>query len=124
MNRNENSVTTAFSSPIDRSRLIVVKRFEIVGDALVGVVGRRLVELHAVIGPVAEPVAEEPLGQPAPPADLQDPLQIELIDGDDDHRRGDHPEDRELPPEFRPVVFLQRVVEIVVPGVEADVEPD
>src|SRR5204863_6966142 len=97
---------------------------EIVRDALVRIVGRGLIELHPVIGLVAQPILQVALSHPAPPADLQDLPQILLIDRDDDQGRRDHPEDRELPPEFWPVIFLESVVEIVVPGIEADMELD
>src|SRR2546423_9836024 len=97
---------------------------EIVRDALVRIVGRGLIELHPVIGLVAQPILQVALGHPAPPADLQDLPQILLIDRDDDQGGRDHPEDRELPPEFWPVIFLEGVVEIVVPRIEADIEPN
>jgi len=97
---------------------------EVVGNALVGVVGRRLVDLDAVIGLVAEPPLERTLGQPAPPADVQDLPQIELIDRDPDPAGRDHAEYAELAPELRPIVLLQGVVEIAVPQIEADIDPN
>src|SRR4029077_10684300 len=73
---------------------------------------------------VAEPAAEIAGGEPAPPPDLQPLLQIELIHGADDEEGGKHAEHAELPDEGVPILVLQRVVEGLVPGVEADVQPD
>src|SRR4249920_2121409 len=73
---------------------------------------------------VAEPAAEIAGGEPPPPPDLQPLLQIELIHGADDEEGGKHAEHAELPDEGVPVLVLQRVVEGLVPGVEADVQPD
>ena len=53
-------------------------------DALVRVVGLAAGELHAIVRRVLEPFPEVPLGQPAPPADLQHLVQVELVHGHDD----------------------------------------
>ena len=97
---------------------------DVVGDALVGVVGLIALEPHAVMRALAEPAAEIAVGQPAPPPDLQPLLEIELIDGGDDEGGGEHAEHAELVEEGVPVLVLERVVEGVVPGVELDVQPD
>src|SRR4029078_11026562 len=76
------------------------------------------------MGAVPEPAAEIFGGEPAPPPDLEPLLKVELIDGADDEGRGKHAEHAELPDERVPVLVLQRVVERLVPGVEADVQPD
>src|SRR5882757_6915837 len=96
---------------------------EILGNPLIGVVGRCLVELHPIIGVVFEPAAQEILGQPAPPTNMQDRSQIKRIDSYNDRRGRDHPKYCKLPPELGPVVLLKRIVEIVVPRIEPDIEP-
>ena len=103
----------------------VVDEFaDVVGDALIGVVGLIALEPHAVMRALAEPAPEIALGQPIAPADLQPLLQIELIDGADDEEGGKQAEHPDLPDEGVPVLVLQRRVEGVVPGVELDVQPD
>ena len=96
---------------------------EIVRNPLIRVVGRRLVQLHPVIGLVFEPVAQEALRQPAPPADMQYSPQIRGIDANYDKCQREPSEDRKLPPELRPIVLLKRVIEIIVPIIEPNVEP-
>src|SRR5208283_1959822 len=96
---------------------------EILGDPLIGVLGRRLVQLHPVISLVFEPVAQEVPGQPTPPADMKYGPQIKRIDGVDDHCGRDHAEDGELPPKLGPVILLKRIVEIVVPRIKPDIQP-
>src|SRR5262245_48914483 len=97
---------------------------EIFGDPLIGVVGVSSVKLHPIIGLVLEPVAQEILGQPAPPANMQDRSQIKRIDGDNDRCSSDHAKYCKLPPELGPVVLLKRVVRVVVPRVEPDIQPN
>src|SRR5205823_12841640 len=68
-NRARFPYTTLFRSrqrETDRGEAV-----EIVRDALVRIVGRGLVELHPVIGLVAQPILQVALGHPAPPADLR-----------------------------------------------------
>ena len=71
-----------------------------------------------------EPALEISLRQPAPPANLQPLLQVELIGSGDDEEHGEDGEHAELVDEHVPVLVLQRRVERVVPGVEADVQID
>ena len=97
---------------------------DVFGDALVGVVGLIALEPHAVMRARAEPASDIAVGQPAPPPDLEPLLEIELIDGGDDERRGEHGEHAELVEERVPVLVLQCVVEGVVPGIEFHVQPD
>ena len=97
---------------------------DVVGDALVGVVGLIAFQPHAVMRALAEPAAEIALGQPVSPPDLQPLLEVELIDGADDEEGGQHAEHADLPDEGVPVLVLQRRVEGVVPGVEAHIQPD
>ncbi len=96
---------------------------DVLGDALIGVVGLVALEAHAVMGAAGQPAPEIGLRQPAPPADLQPLLEIELVDRGDDEQHGEHGEHQELVEEGVPVLLLQRRVEGVVPGVEADVQP-
>ena len=97
---------------------------DVIGDPLVGVVGKVAFQPHTVVGAVAEPAAEIAVGEPAAPPDLQPLLQIELIHGADDEEGREHAEHAELPDEGVPILVLQRVVEGLVPSVEADVQPD
>ena len=85
------------------------------GDALVGVVGLTRHELHPIVGAVGQPRAEVALGQPAPPADLEHLVEIELVHGEDDED-GDQPRDaEELREKGRLVLLLQGAEEGVVP---------
>ena len=97
---------------------------DVVGDALVGIVGLVALEAHAVMGALPEPAAEIAVGQPAPPSDLQPLLEVKLIDGGDDEGGGEDAEHAELGNEDVPILVLQRRIEGVVPGVELDVQPD
>ena len=97
---------------------------EIVRNPLIRVVGRRLVQLHPVIGLVFEPVAQEALRQPAPPADMQYSPQIRGIDANYNKCQREPSEDRKLPPELRPIVLLKCVIEIIVPIIEPNIEPN
>jgi hypothetical protein len=71
-----------------------------------------------------QPVREIALRHPAPPADLQPLVQIELIDLENHRRPCEEAEIQELIHEGIPVPLLQRVVESVVPGVEQDRDAD
>ena len=96
----------------------------ILGDALVGVVGLTRHELHPVIGAVGQPGAEVALGEPAPPADLQHLVEVELVDGHDDVQAREPGEADDLVDEDRVILVLQRVVEGVVPLVQEDIDVD
>ena len=87
IDRNETRVTTELNRPSDKTEADRREAVEIVGDALIRVVGRRLVKLHPVIGLIVEPVAQKALGQPAAPADMQYLPQIKRIDRIDDQSR-------------------------------------
>ena len=96
----------------------------ILRDALVGVVGLTRPELHPVVGAVGQPRPEIPVGEPAPPADLEHLVEVELVDSDDHVGAREHREPDDLVNEDRVVLVLQRVVEGVVPLVEEDVDVD
>src|SRR5215469_12323537 len=50
-------------------------------------------------------------------------LQIRGVNADQHEREGKPTENRELTPELRPIVFLQRIIEIVVPVIKPNIEP-
>ncbi len=91
---------------------------QILGDALVRVVGIQAQHLHVVIALVAQPVAQPVFGQPLAPADLQHLLQVVAIDRDDDEGGGNGAEGEQQGLEGIEILLLQRVVEVVVPGIE------
>ena len=62
--------------------------------------------------------------QPIPPADLQPLIEIELVDREQNKGRGQHAEITELVDEHVPILVLQRVIEIGVPGIEQNVDAD
>ena len=97
---------------------------DVVGDALVGVIGCVALKLHAIVHRLRQPFDEISARHPAPPADLEPLVEIELIDGEQDEGGGENAEIAELVDEGVPVVLLERVVEDVVPGVEQDAETD
>src|SRR5262249_55025772 len=95
---------------------------DVLGDALVGVIGGIAEELHPVVVGAGEPMMKILLRHPAPPADLQPLIEIELIDREDDVRPGQHTEEQQLRDESVPIALLQRVVKTVVPLIEHDVD--
>ena len=84
---------------------------DVLGDALVGVVGGVAQKLHAIVIGALQPMIEIAVGQPAPPADLQPLIEIELIDCERRKGGGQNAEIAELIDEDVPVTVLQRVVE-------------
>jgi len=102
----------------------VDEQLDVVGHALVGVVGGVALELHAVVVGLMQPVAKVALGHPLAPADLQPLIEVELVDRDHDEDRANHREIDDLADEAVPVALLQRVVEAVVPAVEQDGDGD
>src|SRR5215475_2347247 len=69
-----------------------------------------------------QPFRQVTVGQPTPPADMQDLPQIEGVDSNNNQQKGYYRENPKLAPELRPVVLLQRVVKVVVPLIEAHVQ--
>ena len=98
------------------------EQLDVVGHALVGVVGGVALKLHPVVVGLMQPVAEILRGHPAPPADLQPLIEIELVDRQHDEDGGKDAEIDDLGDEVVPVSFLQRVVEAAVPLIEQDVD--
>ncbi len=100
------------------------EELDVLRDALVGVVGLLGHQLHAVVRAVGQPRPQVPVGEPAPPADLQHLAQVELVDGQHDEGayQPRHPE--QLLAEHLRIFFLQRAEEIVVPAVQQHAQVD
>ena len=88
------------------------EQVNVFGDALVGVVGVTRLELHPIIGAIGQPSAEVSLGKPAPPADLEHLVEVELIDGEEDIQT-DQPRDAEELMEKGGLVFTLQGAEEV-----------
>ncbi len=91
---------------------------QIVGDALVGVIGGVTEKLHAVMIGGIEPLAQIGLRHPAPPADLQPVIKVVLIDREHRVDGGERAEKQNRADECVPIAILQCVVEAVVPLVQ------
>jgi hypothetical protein len=109
--------------PERKRERVLDEQAQVFRDALVGIVGALVEERQAVMRLVLHPVGEEALGQPGAPLDLQHLLEVQAIDARDDVQHRDQGELAELPEELALVLVLQRVVEIVVPGVELHLDP-
>ena len=100
------------------------EQVDVLGDALVGIVGGVAEKLHAVmVGPV-QPMAQVLLRHPAPPADLEPLVEIELVHRNHDEHRDEHAEKQHLTDERIPVLVLQCIVEAGVPLVDHHVDGD
>ena len=97
---------------------------DIVGDALVRVVGRIALELHLVVGRAIEPFAQIVTRQPLSPANLEPLIEIELVDGERHAGAREQGEDAKFPNEAVPVALLEVVVEAAVPLVHQHVDGD
>ena len=120
----ENSVTTEFKRLEPDIQRSVDEQVDVLGDALVRIVGGVALQLHAVVIGAVQPFAEIVPGQPAPPANLQPLIEVELVDGKHDGDRRQHTKDADLPDEDVPIVFLQRVEEAILPLVHENVDRD
>jgi len=109
--------------PERKGERVLDEQAQIFRDALVGIVGALVEKRQAVMRLVPHPVDQEALGQPGAPLDLQHLLEVQAVDGRDDVQHRDQRELAELPEELGLVLVLQRVVEIVVPGVELHLDP-
>ena len=93
-------------------------------DALVRVIGLARHELHPVVGAIGQPGAEVAVGQPAPPADLEHLVEIDLVHGKEDED-ADQPRDAEqLAAKGHEVLVLEGAVEGVVPLIQENGEVD
>ena len=95
-------MTTELSSPTPMPERLLDEQLDVVGDALVGVVGRIALQLHAVVVGVVQPFAEIAAGHPAPPADLEPLVEVELVDRKRDLERCEHAENAEFARRSRP----------------------
>ncbi len=96
---------------------------EVLGDALVRVVGLGVRELQTVMGATAEPLADIDLVEEGAPADAQHVGEIHLGQGDGDVHGGERHEDpQELIPEGVGVLVLEGVEEVAREEVEANRE--
>ena len=102
----------------------VDEEIDVLGDALVRIVGGIAEKLHAVMVAAAEPMIEILPRHPFPPADLEPLIEIELIDREHDIGAGQRREQQQLADEAVPVALLQRVVEPGVPLIDQDVDGD
>ena len=76
------------------------------------------------MAPALKPAANQALGQPPPPLQLEQLLQIDLIDRDPHADAAEDGEHHHLAQEIRPVVILQRVEEIAVPDIDPHLDAD
>ncbi len=106
------------------SQRLADEHLDVVADALVRVVGRIALKLHAVVVGIMQPFAEIFARHPAAPADLEPLVEIELIDRQHGEDCGEHTEHDELADEAVPVVVLQRVVETTAPLVQQHIVGD
>ena len=104
MMTKEDSVTIEFSrsSPISSVRSTNSLTSSV--DALVRIVGGVALQLHAIMIGAVQPFAEIVPGQPAPPADLQPLIEIELVDRKHDEAGGQHAKYADLADEDVPVL--------------------
>src|SRR5207248_10381988 len=96
----------------------------VLGDALVGIVDAGLDKAELVIAALREPAIDQLCGQPAPPAQLQQLLDVGLVDRDAHRRARQQREQTHLVQKGVPVAVLQRIEKIAVPDVEADGDAD
>jgi hypothetical protein len=71
-----------------------------------------------------QPVGEVHLGHPAPPADLQPLIQIQLVDLEDRGSGREEAVEEQLGDENVPVPLLQRIIKGVVPLIEQNRDAD
>ena len=100
------------------------EQLDVVGHALVRVVGGVALQLHAVVIGVMQPFAEIFDGHPFAPADLEPLVEVELVDCKHDGGGRERDEEEDLADEAVPVLLLQRIVEAVAPLVEQHVIAD
>src|SRR5262249_29686615 len=95
---------------------------DVLGNALIRVVGGISAQLHTIVIGVGQPSIQVGLREPAPPADLQPLIEIKLINRKHDEDRGEYAKVAELIDEGVPIPVLQRIVKGVVPGIEEYVD--
>ena len=100
------------------------KDVQVLRDALVGVVGAAVEELHAVVRLVLHPLLQEVVREPGAPFDLQHLQEPHPIDREDDPHEREHAELAELVEKLRLILLFEGVVEVAVPVVELDLHVD
>ena len=103
----------------DRQR-VLHEQLQVLGDALVRVVGAVTEQLHAVVVGGIEPLPQVGLRHPAPPPDLQPLRDIELVNRENGVDGRQHAEEQDGTDESVPVVILQGIIKTIVPLVEDD----
>src|SRR5262249_11571784 len=103
---------------------VIDEEVQVLRNALVGVVGAAVEELHAVVRLVLYPILEEVVSEPGAPLDLQHLQEPLPVYGHDDPNESEHTELAELEDEIRLVLLLEGVVEIAPPVVEQDIHVD
>ncbi len=73
---------------------------------------------------VLHPVAEEAVGEPGAPFDLEHLQEVQAVDARDDPDQREQAEHAELAEEFGLVAVLEGVIEVAVPVVELHFQPD
>ena len=94
------------------------EQLQVVGDALVRIIGGVAEKLHAIMIGGVEPLAQIGLRHPAPPADLQPKIKIVLVDREHGIDSGERAEKQNGAEECLPITVLQGVVEAIVPLVQ------
>ena len=105
---NDTRVITADSNPTPRVRRLIDEHCDVVGDALVGIVGSVAAEPHPIVHTIVEPVIEIAICHPSTPPIRQPLIDKKRIDGNDDEGCGNDHEGHEPPPERRQVLVLER----------------
>ena len=122
MTTNEQQRDDGIEQPDADRKRVLHEHLQVVGDALVRVVGGVAEKLHAVVIGGIEPLPQIGLRHPAPPADLQPLIEVGLIDREHGIDGGEHAEEQDGADEGVPVVVLQRIVKAIVPLVQDDLD--
>ncbi len=96
---------------------------EILGDALVGVVGPAA-QLQLIVSPLSQPGVQVSAGQPAPPADLEHLTEVKAIDRHGNGEKHQNAEKAKLPEQLRAIESLERVVEGAIPLIDPHADVD
>ena len=96
------------------------EEINVLGNALVRVVGGIAEKLHAIMVRGIEPLPQIGLRHPAAPTDLQPKCEIGLINDENGVNGCEDAKEDDRADETVPIVILQGVVKAVVPGVQND----
>ena len=100
------------------------EELNVLGNALVRVVGLVCDELHTIVGAVGQPGAEVAFGEPAAPADLEHLIEIELVDREHDEHAHEPADPDELLAKHHRVLCLEGAEEVIVPLIQEDAQID